>query len=85
VNLAARTVVGAGAGLVTEAGDRAEFLDAAAALATDLDLRTRSAAAGRRYAETHFDIGAITRRFEGVFLQAAERREAAAARRVRAA
>lgn len=85
VNLAARTVVGAGAGLVTEAGERAEFLAAAAALAGDVDLRTRSAAAGRRYAETHFDIDAITRRFEGVFMQAAERREAAAAARVRAA
>ena len=85
-NLAARTVTGAGAGLVTEAGDRTEFLDAAASLYADLDLRTRSAAAGRRYAETHFDIGAISRRFEGVFLQAAERRDAAApGRRVRAA
>jgi len=80
-NLAARTVARAAAGVVTEAGERAAFLDAATDLYADHDLRTRSAAAGRRYAEIHFDIDTVSRRFEGVFLQALERREMSTAAR----
>jgi glycosyltransferase involved in cell wall biosynthesis len=65
-NLAARIVVDCGAGLVVGPTDLPGFAAAAARLATDAALRDRSAQAARQYAETHFNIGHITDRFEAI-------------------
>jgi glycosyltransferase involved in cell wall biosynthesis len=65
-NLAARIVVDCGAGLVVEPTDVAGFTAAARRLADDPLLRDQSGQAARRYAETHFDIGRITDRFESI-------------------
>ncbi len=63
-NLAARTVTKAGAGAVVEPGNPEAFTEAAARLAAD---PPGYGAAGRRHAETTFDIAAIAARFETVF------------------
>jgi glycosyltransferase involved in cell wall biosynthesis len=65
-NLAARIVVDCGAGLVVKPTDCAGFTAAARRLAEDAALRDRCAQAARRYAETHFEIGRITDRFERI-------------------
>ena len=66
VNRAARTIADAGAGIVVEPGDRGALVNAAQRLASDDALRGACAAAWRRYADTAFDIEAITDRFEAV-------------------
>ena len=69
-NLAARTIRGAEAGLVSEPGDDAAMLDNAARLLADPGLRQRLGRNGRAHAEAKFDIAAITARFEGIFAEA---------------
>jgi glycosyltransferase involved in cell wall biosynthesis len=66
-NLAARIVRDHEAGLLVAPEDTGGFVAAAERLMADEALRTRLAANGRRYAETHFEIGAITNRFEAIF------------------
>jgi colanic acid biosynthesis glycosyl transferase WcaI len=63
-NLASKTVVEIGAGLVVEPGDVEGFCAAARRLIDSPDLRRQFGEAGRRYAETHFDIRYIGDRFE---------------------
>ena len=69
-NLAARIVCEHQAGLVVPSGDVPGFVEAAAALIGDEAQRERMAGNARRYAETHFDIGRITDRFEKIIRQA---------------
>jgi len=65
-NLAARTILRAGAGLVTEPGNMAGMLDDAKTLLDDEVLRHRLGRSGRAYAEAHFDIDRIASRFERI-------------------
>lgn len=62
-NLAARTIVKAGAGLVVPPGDEAGFIGGLEKLLTDRNSRDRMGASGRAYAEEHFDIHKIAQRF----------------------
>jgi len=66
-NLAARTIVGNEAGLVTSPMDDAAFLNAARTLFTDAELRLRLGKSARSYAERTFDIEAIADKFSQVF------------------
>jgi len=63
-NLAARTLIRAGAGLVTAPDDEGAFCNAGERLAGDAALRERLGKAGRAHAETHFRIDRIADRFE---------------------
>ena len=65
-NLAARIVEQQQAGIVVPPRDLNGFLMAARRLRSDADLRQRMAANGRAAAEKHFDIAAITDRFESL-------------------
>jgi glycosyltransferase involved in cell wall biosynthesis len=65
-NLAAKIVVEAKAGLVAEPADIEGFCAAAKRLIDSPQLRDECAQAGRRYAETHFDIRRIGDRFERI-------------------
>lgn len=58
-NLAARTLKGAGAGLVVPPDDAGGFVKAAARLRRDPELRARLARAGRAHAARAFDIDRI--------------------------
>jgi len=63
-NLAARTLIRAGAGLVSAPDDEGAFCNAGERLAGDAALRERQGKAGREHAETHFRIDRIADRFE---------------------
>lgn len=65
-NLAARIVRSDNAGIVTEPGDEAAFVEAGERLYAAADLRSRLAVNGRAYAERHFDIRRIADRFESI-------------------
>jgi glycosyltransferase involved in cell wall biosynthesis len=65
-NLASKTVVQIGAGLVVEPGDVEDFCAAAQRLIESPDLRVKCGESGRRYAETHFDIRRIGDQFEAL-------------------
>ncbi len=65
-NLAAKTVVECGAGLVVEPTDITGFCAAARRLIDSPQLRDEQGQAARRYAETHFDIHHIGDRFESI-------------------
>jgi glycosyltransferase involved in cell wall biosynthesis len=65
-NLAARTILRAGAGLVSQPGEMAAMLADAQTLLDDEALRRRLGQGGRAYAETHFDIDHIAARFEQI-------------------
>jgi glycosyltransferase involved in cell wall biosynthesis len=65
-NLASKTVIEIGAGFAVEPGDLDGFCDAARRLIESPDLRRQLGQAGRRYAETHFDIGRIGDQFEAL-------------------
>jgi glycosyltransferase involved in cell wall biosynthesis len=65
-NLASKTVIEIGAGFVVEPGDVDGFCDAARRLVEAPDLRRQLGQAGRRYAETHFDIRRIGDQFEAL-------------------
>jgi glycosyltransferase involved in cell wall biosynthesis len=73
-NLAARTVARAEAGLLVEPRDEVGLLNAVRRLIEEPELRVRLATNGRRYALTHFDIRAITNRFERILDGQAESR-----------
>jgi colanic acid biosynthesis glycosyl transferase WcaI len=66
-NLAARIITGCGAGDVVASGDRAAFVSAVRALAGNSALRSQTGHNARIYAETTFNIGLITTRFEAIF------------------
>ncbi len=68
-NLAARTVVLAGAGLVVPPDDPRRFCDEALRLRGDDGMRTEMGIAGRGYAEQTFGIRGIGDRFESVLLR----------------
>ncbi len=70
-NLSARIIERAGAGIVVAPGDVEAFLAAGARLLGDVELRQRSGASARAYAEAHFDIESVTTRFESVLWHAA--------------
>ena len=55
-----------GAGVNVDAADPSQFLAAARRLRADDAGRVRMAAAGRGYAEAHFDIERIAAQFEAV-------------------
>jgi hypothetical protein len=71
-NLASRTIVNAGAGLVVEPDDRAGFLAAARSL-LDAGARTTCGDAARAYAERTFAIRPVTDRFEAILDRVASR------------
>ncbi len=80
-NLAARTLVGAGAGIVVDPDDLGGFFDAAAALLADPKARARCGAAARAYAVASFSLPAVADRFESVFAAALHDTTAAGKRR----
>jgi colanic acid biosynthesis glycosyl transferase WcaI len=65
-NLAAQIVVESGAGIVVEPTDISAFCRAAKELLDSPKTREKQGAAGRRYAEAHFDIGLIGDQFEAI-------------------
>ncbi len=65
-NLAARTILRAGAGRVVAPGDAAGFAAAALAFADDAAGRTRCGQAARAWAESHFEINDIADRFAAI-------------------
>lgn len=65
-NLAARIVTQNGAGSVVRPDDEAGFVEKAEALADDVAQRATAGQAARAYAETTFDIEAITDKFEPI-------------------
>lgn len=69
-NLAARTIVVAGAGRVVSPSDAPGFVRAAKELIADAGYRARAAAAGLDYATRTFDIDPITEAFEGILRSA---------------
>jgi colanic acid biosynthesis glycosyl transferase WcaI len=71
-NLAARTVIRAGAGIVVNPDDTEGFLAAAAKLRADPHLRVQMGANGRAYAERAFDLERIADAFERVLSGAGE-------------
>ena len=77
-NLAARIVQAQAAGLVVAPEDEGQFADAALAYLADPALRAKLGANARSYAEEHFDIEAITDRFESVFEMARSSRHSLA-------
>jgi colanic acid biosynthesis glycosyl transferase WcaI len=70
-NLAARTLLNAGAGLVSLPGDTAAFVENAQRLASDPALRRDMGLRGRAYAEKAFDIAAIGDQFEALIEEVA--------------
>lgn len=78
-NLSSRVLGESRAGLRAEPSDVGAFVAAARRLREDARLRRSLGAAGRRYAETHFDIEAIASRFEHSFGIVPERRPVTAA------
>jgi colanic acid biosynthesis glycosyl transferase WcaI len=66
-NDAARTIHDAQAGIIVAPGDLAGFVAAVQALAVDKSRRETLARNARAFAESRFDIDAITDRFERVF------------------
>lgn len=65
-NLAAKIVSSAPAGLVASPNDTPAFIEAARRLLDDEPLRRRFGLGARAYAENHFNIDAITAKFESV-------------------
>lgn len=65
-NLAARTVIEAGAGVVVRPGDTQALLREAEALRRDPERRSRMGRAARDYAERNFDLDRIADKFEEV-------------------
>jgi colanic acid biosynthesis glycosyl transferase WcaI len=72
VNLAARTLQQAGAGIVVSHDDREGFFAAADKLASDRALRQFHGNQARHYAEQTFDIDRIAPRFEAILARAAQ-------------
>lgn len=70
VNLAARVLERAGAGVVVATEDREGFLAAAEKLVSDPELRAVYGRRARAYAERAFDIEAIADRFEALLTRA---------------
>ncbi|NBB91751.1 MAG: glycosyltransferase [Gammaproteobacteria bacterium] len=66
-NLSRRIVEGAEAGVVVDPEDEKAFVEAGLALGRDEGTRSRLGENARRYAESAFDIQAITNRFEDIF------------------
>lgn len=66
-NLAARIVTSTKCGQAVASDDMKGWIVAADALRGSVDLRTKTGAAGRDYAEQNFRIGAVADRFEAVF------------------
>jgi glycosyltransferase involved in cell wall biosynthesis len=69
-NLGARTITGAGAGVVVPPGDRDAFVKAGRQLKHDDQLRENMGAFARSYAEVAFDIEDVTDRYTRVLEQA---------------
>jgi colanic acid biosynthesis glycosyl transferase WcaI len=69
-NLAADVVRKSGSGLVVDPTDKTGFLEAALRLLDDDALRTGSAANGRKFALSNYDVGRVADRFETVFKHA---------------
>jgi glycosyltransferase involved in cell wall biosynthesis len=66
-NLAARTALESGAGVVVQPDDAQALIREAEMLRTDPDRRATMAARARQYAERNFGLDRITDRFEQVF------------------
>jgi len=69
-NLAARILTSTGAGKVVEPEDTEGFVAAALAFRDDPAACAAAGAAGRAYAETHFDLEKVAIRFETLFEEA---------------
>jgi len=65
-NPAALMIGASGAGVTVSPGDDQAFFSAINDLLDNSEARTRYGLAGRRYAEQHFEINAITDRFEEI-------------------
>lgn len=65
-NLAARLVLGAGAGLTVHPLDEAGFIESADLLYSSTEFRDTASANGRKFAEEHFDISKITDQIERI-------------------
>ena len=66
-NLARRLIERADAGLVSDPGDAAAFVDNLRGLSDDAGLRRRLGSNGLAYARANFAIEPITDRFEAIF------------------
>ncbi len=73
-NDAAEMIKEAGAGFVTAPNDTADFIDKVLTLTSDAAMADKMGQSGLRFANSHFDIGDITDRFESVFDAALARR-----------
>ena len=71
-NLATRTILEAGAGIVTEPSDTDAFLAAAGQLRADNAGRCEFGRRARRFAESKFDGAAIAEKFDDVIVRALE-------------
>jgi len=69
-NLATRVVENAGAGICVPAGDKEAFVAEAERLRNEPQTRASMGAAARTYAESAFNIAAITDRFEKMLVNA---------------
>lgn len=69
-NLAAQILLDTGAGKVVEPEDANGFVQAALSYRNDPEGAKAAGAAGRAYAETHFDLGKVAERFEKLFAEA---------------
>lgn len=70
-NLAARTIVRNGSGVVVAPGDAQRFASEAKRLAEDRQLRVSMGEAGRNYAEQTFNIEVIGKKFDEILCTAA--------------
>ena len=66
-NLAARTLMRSGAGIVVDPQDTLQFVDAIRHFFDHEKMRSEAGARGRNYADATFDITLIADRFEGIF------------------
>lgn len=81
-NLAARTVIAAGAGMTVDPGEPSELRRLARSLVDDDDSRTRLGTAALAYARANFEINDIAARFEQVFYRFAKQASGSVVRSV---
>lgn len=74
-NLAAKIIARSGSGVLALPGDETSFVGTAVELLGDAERRTELGKRARKYAEQHFEIGAVTNEFEELFISIADRME----------
>jgi len=73
-NLASKIVRESGAGLVVEPEDTEGFIGSVRTILSDPEKAAEMGAAGRRYAESHFDVARVADKFEEVIRSVSARR-----------